>query len=221
MKFKSHLLHAGIPSAVAGGVIGALKKKKVGPTTTKDRVKSGLIGSAIGGIAGTSLSMAARGLGKSMGDGIAEEATNRIHSDFGIPKAPPPPKPSAKATASKRWGVKEKDVIKEAMYASLTEELNKIAQRKREISLGKIKQANAGTILGGIAGYAIAPNTMKGKVIGTVAGGALGGGTVAGLRKAKQSLYDQPLQREREEISNYVPTVMQQRAASPYGPYSY
>lgn len=81
------------------------------------------------------------------------------------------------------------------------------------------KIAMLGTALGGAVGYGLTPGGIKNKVIGTLAGGALGAGTGSVLRKAKQVVIDEPEHRDRAALMNYTSHAQQLQNNSPYGPY--
>lgn len=81
-------------------------------------------------------------------------------------------------------------MLKLTMYAAFADELEKIA--------------SVGAMVGGYAGYRLAPNDLKGKVTGAI-GGALAGHVVGeGLQAAKRSVIDDPRARERAELYGYT-----------------
>jgi hypothetical protein len=85
--------------------------------------------------------------------------------------------------------------------------------------LEKIAMIGAGTALGGLAGYAVSPRSIKGKVMGTLAGGVMGSGIGSALQFAKRQVVDEPAAREHAALYGYTPSATLQQNASPYGPY--
>jgi uncharacterized protein YcfJ len=80
------------------------------------------------------------------------------------------------------------------------------------------KIALAGTV-GAVGGFLAAPNSVAGKVIGTGAGAAIGG-TAGFVGNQVKSIHQTQRERDRAAALNYVPSVVAQEQASPYGPYA-
>lgn len=96
--------------------------------------------------------------------------------------------------------------FKTAMLHALADELEKIAAHK-------LAEAGTGAVLGGTAGYMMAPNSVKGKVVGAVGGALVGHLAGKGLGAAKQQLIDQPHAYEQQQLYGYQPSAGQQPGA--------
>ena len=92
---------------------------------------------------------------------------------------------------NQEWAAHEK-LYKEAMYAAFSDELKKIAV--------------AGALIGGAAGYKLAPGGLKNKMVGAAMGAGLGMAVSGLARGAKQAVWDEPRARERSELYGYVPS---------------
>lgn len=99
------------------------------------------------------------------------------------------------------WKAQESH-FKTAMLIAFADELEKIAA--------------IGAILGGAAGYKMAPNTPKGKLVGALIGAGAGHAVqgVGGL--AKKKLIDEPHQREQRELYGYQPYAQGSQAQNFY-----
>jgi hypothetical protein len=187
MSLGKHVGIGALAGAGVGGVLGYAPNEDSSsgkPLSQRSRIINGLTGAASIGAAGGLV-------------GYGYNTLHRARQMLGMhpPSAPITSKPKypggAKNEAAKRWGMKEKDILKEAMYSALADEIEKIAL--------------FGALAGGAAGYALAPNSIKGKAIGTALGAGIGsvGGSLA--RSAKNSFYTEPRERERQELYSYVP----------------
>jgi hypothetical protein len=89
--------------------------------------------------------------------------------------------------------------------------ISSFANELEKIALAK--QANAGAIIGGVAGLHYTPGGLKSKAMGALLGAGILGGGQAAATGAKRALWDEPKARERAEL-NYVPGYAEQ--GSPY-----
>lgn len=192
----------GIGTAAVGAAIGGLPKTKYDPETGKDkkrtnkqRLTGAAIGGAVGGLYGTLRGIHAH---RSRVPGWLRKAKTRAeakslykaearkhHPDLGGD-------PAKFRKLVKEWEMNEPN-YKSAMLHAFADEIEKIA--------------NAGTVAGAGLGYYLAPNSVKGKIIGTAAG-AIGGGILGGLAgAAKRTFYDEPRAYERAQLYGYMPAT--------------
>jgi len=94
--------------------------------------------------------------------------------------------------------------FKAIMYSAFADELEKIS--------------NAGAFIGGAMGWAASPNSIKGKLIGTTAGAALGQGVGGALGMAHRTFVEEPEEQRRQQLYGYVPyaTTMPQQGSNFY-----
>jgi hypothetical protein len=108
--------------------------------------------------------------------------------------------PDAIKKLNQEWEAHE-PLYKKAMYVAFADELEKIA--------------SVGALLGGAAGYKLAPNTISGKIMGIAGGAAAGQAVGTGLTIAKKQLIDDPNARDRAALHGYVPVAAEQAGQPP------
>lgn len=177
--------------ALIGAGIGALDDTdvKTGKKYPKNRRIANVLANAVGGaISGGTA-------------GYGYDSMKRIRQMTGIDKydignlrklkKKPKYRKGAKHEAAKRWGVKEKDILKEAMYSAFVDELEKIAI--------------VGALLGGAAGYHFTPGGTKTKLLGTAVGAGTGAVLGSALKGMKRAVWDDYYQREHDQLYGYIP----------------
>jgi len=184
---RTRVLKGALIGGGLGGAFSAIPNTDIDTgkkLSRRDRITNSLWGAATGAGSGALV-------------GYSYDTLKRTRQIAGL--EPPTPSPSKKPKyrkgpkheAAKRWGVKEKDILKEATISAFADELIKIAM--------------LGAMAGGAAGYALAPNSIKGKLIGTAIGAGTGSVVGSAARGAKRAFYDEPREREHRELYNYVP----------------
>ncbi len=205
-----------ISGSIAGGLLGGLPKSdtdskgNVHDRTTKERVVRGVLGALSFGHLGRTAGGLIGGTGNAR-----KWAQGHRPSEF-LPQKPDWLKNAKnKSEARAAWRTQARKVhpdlggnandfikseeawslfgptYKEAMITGFSDELHKIAM--------------LGAMLGGAAGYKLAPNTIKGKLLGSGIGAGLGQLAENSGRLAKRKLVDEPHLREQQELYGYQP----------------
>lgn len=209
-------LRGGLAGAAGLGIGGALVGASGEDKTLKERVLGGLAGGALGAGAGLAA-------GRRIGSNINKTRWLQEH-----PSAPAKPdwlkgisdhdvahkayKRQARIhhpdiggsqDAFVRLGAEWDDakaMMKKAMLDGFADELEKIA--------------GLGALLGGAAGYKLSPNTLKGKLIGTLGGAAVGSMLGSAAKAGKRMFHDELKQREHASLYGYVPAGTQEAQGS-------
>lgn len=208
-------LIGGIGGAIAGGTalsvpstyvddLGDTKQIPIG-----DRVTRGIVGAGVGGYFGHGIGRFGgavtnahrwgnesrptvvrpdwlkKAKTKAQAKAAFRAQAKKMHPDHGGD-------PSAFRKMHDEWKEHE-PTFKTAMLAAFHDEIEKISA--------------VGAILGGMAGYKLGPNTMKGKVVGTLMGAGMGHVVERAGAAAKRGLVDEPHEREMRELYGYQPSV--------------
>lgn len=205
----------GVAGAIGGGLLSGLPKERknsdgsVHVRSKGERISTGLLGAASGAYAGRSFGRVAGGVHnvnkwvkghrpaevrpdwlkkaktKAEAKAAFRDQARKLHPDHGG-------NPSEFRKMHDEWKQHE-HAFKTAMLSSFADELEKIA--------------SVGAILGGIAGYKVGPNTLRGKAVGTLVGAGLGHAAGAAGKAAKTQLVDEPHEREMRELYGYQPAA--------------
>lgn len=212
--------------ALLGGAAGVLPKTYIDPTTGKEKkrtvrqkITAGVIGAGSGGYLGYSPGRLAGAVHhakkwikghrppsamptwlkgaktKAEGRRMFHAQVRKLHPDFH----------GGDDTSIKKLNAEWDDYephLKTAMLSAFADELEKIAA--------------IGAIIGGAAGYKMAPNTPKGKLMGALVGAGAGHIVQGASGLAKKKLVDEPHEREQRELYGYQPYAQGSQAQNFY-----